>query len=191
MYSEFFLKRLTDAAPVLSLFKKGLEAIDDNWPDVDIEHDKLDDYAIIDKVFNLLEHNFDEQELAYIYSAVYAQAGASASLEYISSCCGDKLNIAALERIQPNGRFYDIRVNSTEEEYIKNFLLFEQAFRKLVEDLLYFNGVEVGMYSLTFEVHIKNNSVVAEQQRVTSHKYAYFPADILSNQLFIVNDLGD
>ena len=190
MYSEFFLKRLTDAAPVLSLFKKGLEAIDGNWPDVDIEHDKLDDYAIIDKVFSLLEHNFDEQELAYIYSAVYAQAGASASLEYISTCCGNNLNIEVSERIQPDGRFYDIKVSSTEGEYIKNLLLFEQALEDLVEDLLYFNGIDLGLYSLTFEVHVKNNSVVAEQKLVTSNKYAYLPADILSNQLFVVKELG-
>lgn len=192
MYADFFLDRLCDTAPVLRLFKQELEAIDGQWPDINLAHDKLDVYAIADNFFNTLNHSFNDIELNYIYHALYTQAGAAESIAYITEVCGqDNLNIQITENLLPTGRFYTIRVESDNTEYIKNFQLFKSALEALVKDLLYYNNASVGLYSVYFDFPIENNTFLAEQVHIVNDKYALLPANIESNELFVVYDLGE
>ena len=192
MYADFFLDRLCNAAPVLTLFKRGLETIDGQWPDIDLVKDKLDPYAIALNFFDTLNHNFNNIELQYICHALYAQAGAAESISYITTVCGEEnLNIKITESLLPTGRFYEIKVSSTHNEYINNFQLFKQKLEELVRDLLYYNGLSLGLYSLYFDFPVINKSYLAEQVHIVNDKYALLPANILDNDAFVIADLGE
>lgn len=193
MYADFFLDRLCEAAPVLKVFKQGLEAIDDDW--INLAKDKLDCFEYIKDVFEELYHNFDDIELQYIANAIYAQAGAKESIEYLNDICMPYMHITISERLQPNGRFYDIRIDYLQTEYVKNYQLFKQKLESLIKDLLWYNDVSVGMYSIFFECHILNKTYLSEQVHVTNDKYAFFPGNLTSDDydhsLFVVKDLSE
>lgn len=188
MYSDFFLDRLCNAAPVLRVFKQGLEAIQDDW--VNLGKDKLDSFQYVKNVFDELYHNFDDIELQYIANAIYAQAGAKESLEYLNLICAPYMELEVTEKLLPNGRFYDIKVKYLETEYVRNYQLFKKKLEDLVRDLLWYNEANVGMYSVFFECDIQLNSYIAEQKHIVNDKYVYLPSNIESlPSSFIVVDL--
>lgn len=192
MYADFFLDRLCDAAPVLKIFKQGLAAIQDDW--VDLNKDKLDSFQYVKDIFDELYHNFDDVELQYIANAIYAQAGAKESLEYFNQICSPYMQITVTERVQTNGRFYDIKINFMQIEYVKNYQLFKKKLEVLIKDLLWYNEASVDMYSIFFECHIMNKSYLTEQIHITNDKYAFLPNNLTGedydHNLFVIKDLS-
>lgn len=152
MYSGFIEDNLAEASYPIKLFKLLLDKYEPDW-DSDYKISKSADlYKIIDNFFSINYHNYDDDELLFIYKSVYSIAGFEDSLKLVGKFLNFEINIS-----HDSENSMIIRVD-VENELFKNAALGFEYLNALVNDLLFYKEMDIKFTKITIQVDVLNIS---------------------------------
>jgi len=152
MYSGFIEDNLANASYPIKLFKLLLDKYEPDW-NKDYEISKAKDlYKIIDNFFSINYHNYDDDELLFIYKSVYSLAGFEESLKLVGEYLNFNININYDDQDSMT-----IRVD-VENESFKNAALGFEYLNALINDLLFYKEMDVKFTKITIQVDALNIS---------------------------------